>query len=232
MKINKLILLSLFTLLAGCSSIPTVHIYGKYLDASEKRLLMEKFEQDKYTLKFNELDFPTSITHNTLLYSLLLKDPETIDHAQFHAEQAGLPVVQVSALAEGNHWYTKNSMALFLFPQHEAGATLFFRQDLVHTYQGENCGSEIELALNENGRFTLTNKLETPLDLGKGVWKFRQYPYIELQKDESSYADYYFEISRYRGRDNISDIDFIKLTFLNSGDLPKECTFLYGMRAS
>ena len=67
-------------------------------------------------------------------------------------------------------------------------------------------------------------------DMVTGEWKYRQYPFLELRKKEAAYADYYFEIKRFRGADKVSEIDFVKLESLNTGSLPENCSFLNGTR--
>ncbi|MFT7417120.1 MAG: hypothetical protein ACI9DS_002272 [Glaciecola sp.] len=219
-------------LLSGCANQPTVYIYAKYLDDHQKKEIQNKLKSEKYQVELNEFDFPTTITENTIIYSLLLREPEVIDKAIELAAEAGLLVKRTQGLTEGNHWYTKNSIALFLLPKNKDRKYGLFRQDLINDYKGENCGNEITLSLKKYGSFKLVaaSDGESKRQLEEGKWNYRQHPFIELQKNESSYADYYFEITQYKGRDKVSEIEFIKLKLLNSGSLPEECSFLHGMR--
>ena len=218
--------------LSGCTNQPTVYVYAKYLNDNQKKEIQNKLKSEKYQVELNGFDFPTTITENTIIYSLLLREPEMINKAIESAADAGLPVHRTQGLTEGNHWYTKNSIALFLFPENRDRKHGLFRQDLINDYKGENCGKEFTLSLKKDGSFKLVvpseDKPNRQSDEGK--WMYRQYPFIELQKKESSYADYYFEITQYKGRDKVSEIEFIKLISLNSGSLPEECSFLHGVR--
>ncbi len=219
-------------LLSGCTIQPTVYVYGKYLNDNKKKEIQNKLKSENYHVELNEFNFPSTITENTIIYSLLLRQPEVIDKAVEVAADTGLPVGYIQGLTTGNHWYKKNSIALFLFPERMDSKHGLFRQDLINDYQGQNCGEEFFLSLKKDGSFMLEVLSEHPADrkLQKGNWLYRQYPYIELQANESAYADYYFEIRQYKGRDKVSEIEFIKLLSLNSGGLPEKCSFLHGVR--
>ncbi|MEG3765360.1 hypothetical protein [Alteromonas sp. 14N.309.X.WAT.G.H12] len=217
----------------GCSSQPTVFVYAKYLDNQQREDVTRTFEQSgKYQVELNEFDFPTSVTTNTLLYSLLLRDPDTIDAAADLSASAGFPIQRTQGLTQGNNWYTKNSMALFLLPAHLGSQAPFFVQDLVHDYLADNCDVAQSLTLAKDGTFSL--QFATPnhgatKESVHGTWKYRQYPFVELQSRDSPYADFYFEIEQFRGADKVSEIDYLKLQLLN-GSLPEGCAFLIGTR--
>jgi len=174
---------------------PTVYVYAKYLNDAQKKDIHNKLKSEKYQVKLNEFDFPTTITENTIIYSLLLREPEMIDKAIELAADAGLPVQRTQGLTEGNHWYTKNSIALFLFPERRDKQLGLFRQDLLNDYTGENCGKESTLSLKKDGSFKLVASSEgKPNSQAKeGKWLYRQYLFIELKINDAPYADYYFE---------------------------------------
>jgi hypothetical protein len=232
MKVLKHFFICITFLLSGCANQPTVYVYAKYLNDAQKKDIHNKLKSEKYQVKLNEFDFPTTITENTIIYSLLLREPEMIDKAIELAADAGLPVQRTQGLTEGNHWYTKNSIALFLFPERRDKQLGLFRQDLLNDYTGENCGKESTLSLKKDGSFKLLASSEgKPNSQAKeGKWLYRQYPFIELKINGAPYADYYFEIKQYKGRDEVSEIEFTKLILLNSGSLPEECSFLHGTR--
>lgn len=234
-KLYKLILLPVI-LLTGCSSPPTVYVYAKYLNENQKNVLSTQFKKEDYNVEFNRLDFPTTINENSMLYSLFLQEPELIARAKSIVENMGLPLESISALTSGNHWYTKNSVALFLFPNNKRALGAIFRQDLSQTYQAEKCGGEHTLRLNEDGTFRLIEKplsekslFEKP-KVTKGSWFYRQYPYLELQKQGANYSEYYFEISNFTKHDKVSEIEFVKLAYLNSSHFVEGCYFLHGTR--
>lgn len=218
----------LFTVsLCGCVQTTTVHIYGKYLDSQQRAEIAKTFAlATHYHIEVNELDFPLSITNNTLLYSPLLRQPSAINVVLDLSLATGFPIQQTQGLTQGNHWYTKDSLALFLFPSNSSNQRLL-APDLVNNYKATDCGAADSLALTKNGRFLLRMNNQAL----KGEWKYRQYPYVELHKDGSHYADYYFEIRQFTDTDRVSAINFLSLQLLNTDNtLPEHCFFIVGTR--
>ena len=227
---TNLLLLFMVMFLSGCASNLKIHVYAKYLEEAEKQDIKSAFASlEDVQVELNEFDFPATVTQNTMLYSLLLSDPESIDAVSGVAESVGLPIGQIQEFSQGNHWYTNNSIALFLYPQNKEKTGPLFRQDLINTYQGQACGEAIALSLKEDGSFRLENK--PSFDPVVGTWAYRQYPYVELKIKGSDYSSYYFEIQQTRDTDQISDIDIVKLHSLNTGYLPEGCAFLVGTRS-
>ncbi|NDV92619.1 hypothetical protein GTH32_15700 [Alteromonas sp. 345S023] len=123
----------------------------------------------------NEFDFPASVTENTLLYFLILLEPEAIDIASNISATAGFTVQRIEGLNKGNHWYTKNSMALFLLPKNKDNRRMFFRQDLMNEYKAKDCSEATSLYFHKDGSFTLEMATKsTGTDMIIGVWKYRQ----------------------------------------------------------
>jgi hypothetical protein len=77
---------------------------------------------------------------------------------------------------------------------------------LINDYKGENCGKESTLSLKKDGSFKLVTSSEGKPDsqAKEGKWLYRQYPFIELKINDAPYADYYFELTQYKGRDEAS----------------------------
>ena len=247
MKFSVLMLLSiLLLLLPGCSSKPTVYVYAKYLDDNERNELTNNLTKEGLDVKSNEFDFPSTVTSNTVLYSLLLQEPDAIDKTSEIADTLGFPIHSVQMLTQGNHWYTKNSLALFLLPEGGRPDGTLLSQDLAHQYQTDTCSENTVLTLNPNGTFELilgennanaqktnSNSSSSTLMKTSGQWKLRQFPYLELQENGASYANFYFEISQSKETDQISEIHFINLTTINVNSttpLPLTCVFSYGER--
>lgn len=234
MEVIKLSLVAITFLVSGCTVKPTVYVYAKYLEDSKKVELQNKLEADKYQVQLNELDFPTTITENTIIYSPLLSQAEAIDGVADVAKDLGLPVQNIQGLTSGNHWYKQNSLALFVFSEGSTSKRGMLRQDLVKDYQSESCGKELILSLKKDGTFLLKSnggKINDGIEQ-EGQWLYRQYPYLELTSKGSSYASYYFELTQYKSQDQVSEIEFIKLNLLNSGAgaISGKCAFLYGTR--
>ena len=235
---NKTIITYLITLafpliVSGCASPPTVYLYGKYLEPSKVQALSEQLTDQGLNVEVNDFDFPTSVSTNTLLYSLLLQSPEAIDNTTSITEHAGYSINRVQSLTQGNHWYTKNSLALFVFPDGNRPHGTLLAQDLIHSYIANGCGNGERLTLYKDGTYTLTLQTPTSSEDVKGKWKYRQFPYLELQEPNSPYANYYFEISRVESEDKVSKLDLTHLHLLNANStnpLASECVFTYGVR--
>ena len=231
--ITYLITLAFIFVVSGCASHPTVYLYGKYLEPSKVQALSEQLTNQGLNVEVNDFDFPTSVSTNTLLYSLLLQSPEAIDNTTNIAENAGYSVNSIQSLTQGNHWYTKNSLALFVFPDGNRPSGTLLAQDLIHRYIAKGCGNGQRLTLHKDGAYTLSLQTPTSLENAKGKWKFRQFPYLELQEPNSPYANYYFEISRVESEDKVSKLDLTHLHLLNANSanpLASECVFTYGVR--
>ncbi|NVK56556.1 MAG: hypothetical protein HWE26_13160 [Alteromonadaceae bacterium] len=234
MKPANFVLFLFILFLCGCANNPTIYVYAKYLNSTEKEKIKAVFVgTDKYRVELNELDLPTTIANNTLLYSPLLRDPNAIESVAELAAIAGYPVQRTQGLTQGNHWYTKNSLALFLLPSNRNARQGLFLQDLVNKYEAKHCEPANSLLLAKDGSFKLISESDQDAgnnDLHSGTWKYRQYPYVELQLYGSSYADYYFQIKQFEGADKVSAIQFIELVSLNADMLPEGCSFIVGTR--
>lgn len=234
MKLPVCLFVIVSLLLAGCVNKPTVYVYAKYLNDSQKKEVKDAFERaEQYQIKMNDFDLPASISDNTLLYSLLLRDPEFISLAEDLSAQAGFPISRTQGLTEGNHWYTKNSLALFLLPEKQDSNVLLFQQDLINRYEAKDCENVTSLTLASDGTFLLGVQTESDgymQDEVKGTWKYRQYPFVELQKEGLTYAEYYFQIQQFSGNDVVGEVDYVELVSLNAGTLPDGCSFIVGVR--
>ncbi|MFA3792300.1 hypothetical protein AB6T38_14390 [Aliiglaciecola sp. SL4] len=216
-------------------SQPKVYIYTKYLDNQQTLDLNEALSVQDFEVEFNQFDFPTTITENTILYSLLLDDSQTLIRAENTFDGLGIPVVNVQGLTKGNHWYTKNSLAIFIFPKEKNAQTGVFKQDLAQTYQlemSDGCEVKVELELKPNGkyRFIIDNPRAEIQTYLYGDWLYRQYPYLELRPENEPYSSAYFEISKVLEQDQISKIDFTQLTVIESKVVPIGCVLKYGSR--
>lgn len=65
-------------LLCACAGKPVVHLYAKYLSPEIALQLQSQLESHGFVTKTNHFDTPVSITQNTALYSLMLKDAATL----------------------------------------------------------------------------------------------------------------------------------------------------------
>ena len=73
------------------------------------------------------------------------------------------------------------------------------------------------------------------LDVLSGTWLYRQFPYVELRTKthNNKYTFYmYFEISKYTEKDQISEIEKLKLTPVEPYSAVAGCAFEFGKRLS
>ena len=234
-QVAKLLaMLWLCVLFTGCAQRTTVHVYGKYLSEDSTQALGQALEERDFDVAFNDFYFPTSITGNTIMYSMLLADPDSLEEIADISSALGFPVERKQGMTEGNHWYTKNAVALFLFP---AGGNnnVLFKEDLDNSYRASDdkaCPSAFTLHLDSNGDYRFTG-LEVEKHLQQelsGTWLYRQSPYIELRARNSAYSTQYFEVSRRQTQDKISTIQMLELTPLSSNLVPQDCRLEHGLR--
>lgn len=235
------VLSTLLLMLAGCVSPTTVHIYGKYFDDADLQPLVSALKENDYEVETNLFDPPASVTNNAILYSLLLDDSTKLEQVKTLVKQAGFNVNDFLPLTRANHWYTKNSMALILFPDDiETGGHIFV-QDLDNSYKSKDCGAELTLTLNEDGSYLISGDTgdyewtEEDLDVLSGTWLYRQFPYLELRTKthNDQYTYYmYFEISKRSERDKISKIEMLQLNPVQKYSATAGCSFEFGERLS
>jgi len=232
---KPLVILCLLFLVVGCAGKPTVYVYGKYLGQQELGELSEVLQNNQFNVQVNQLDFPTSVSDNTLLYSLLLRDASSLTKLELVLAEQDIEIKRVQAMVEGNHWYNKDSVALFVMPDVKDQQVGVFKQDLVHLYQAEDsglCGGELLLQLNKDGSYQFSG---TGLDPEykndwQGSWHYRLYPYLELRPVGAKLSTQYFEIGQKTGRDKVSEIAFTLLKPVQSQLLPSKCSLVFGLR--
>lgn len=228
----RLCFLMICALVSGCASKTTVFIYGKYLTSDQQQALTASLNAKELLVEINQFDFPASVTDNTIVYSLMLKDASVIERVEESVVHSGFTIDRTQALTEGNHWYTKDSVALFLFPAGEQKANLIFAADLPGVFKSEGCNGIRQLELRADGSYTFSGSEFAVSATGSmsGKWRYRQFPYLELQPSDSEVADHYFQLSRSSARDQISHISFINADVLSSYLMPDGCRLRKGLR--
>lgn len=230
LRYSLTLLLALY--ISGCASPTSIHIYAKYFEDEELQPLVQVLQENEFYVQLNKLDIPVSITENAILHSLLIEDPTVVDRVWRMTVDAGFVLKQTLPLTRNNHWYTKNSLALILFPEDENGKQGFFAQDLHNEYQSSDCDAKIKMRFYRDGTYELTglewSEEESPYL--KGRWIYRQYPYIELRGHGMEFSHIYFEINQDTERDQISEIEILNLRPLEDYLLLRNCSFKHGKR--
>lgn len=216
-------------LLAACSNQPTVHLYGKYLTPDARTVLVHELEQNHFTVVENTLDFPHGVEQSALLYSLLLQSADSITRVSDVVNRQGYELHAVAPLEQGNHWYTKNSLALMLRPPGSQDGAQVLIQDLPYEYRSVKCEQRLRLLLTPHRRYTLWDPANPIPTHSQGTWHYRQAPYLELRADDGIAFSYY-SIKRTIETDIVSRINMLTLTPLQALAGAKDCEFNYGER--
>ncbi|GGF64926.1 hypothetical protein GCM10011338_16600 [Alteromonas lipolytica] len=219
------------TALLACAHQPTVYLYAKYLTPQERESLEEALGNKEFAVQSNNFEFPTTIEQNTILYSLVLSKPALLTHIEQVTEANGFTISRQQAMTEGNHWYTKDSAALFLYSLEGAKKGLR-KADVARSYIASGCDTDITLTLQNDGSYQFLGTIADAFQKqhATGTWLFRQRPYVELRATGADYSSQYFEVSREYTRDQISALTFIRLTPLQSYLLDSDCVLEFALR--
>lgn len=228
MKFLSVLILSIA--LMACSSTE-VHLYTRYLSDTEIEKISSELDKVNFKVINNTLAFPEKINQSTLLYSPFIKGEKTLELLIKSLSDIGWVIPNVEALVSGNHWYSKDSVGLFLLPEGVKQNDKIANQDLVNNYESRNCNTNVNIRLNKNNTYQLsfTNKVGKRTDHLKGIWRVRSYPYIEL----ASYNErwwFYFEIEQKVETDKVSKIQIVELKPVESYSFFPNCTFANGVR--
>lgn len=228
MKLLSIIILNIT--LVACSSTE-VHLYTRYLSDTEIEKISSKLDESNFKVVPNTLSFPENIYQSTLIYSPFIKGEKTLDSLIKSLIEVGWSIPSVEALVSGNHWYSKESVGLFLLPEGVKQKDKIPNQDLANDYESRNCDTIVSIRLNKNSTYQLsfTNKTNERTDHLKGNWKIRSYPYIELTSFNERWW-FYFEIEQKVESDKVSKIDIIELKPVESYSLFPNCSFVNGVR--
>lgn len=227
MKYSFLLFFSL--IISGCTSKTSIFVYNKHLSEEKTTAIKNILEDHEYKVSIVEFDFPPEIQKSTLLYSLLLNDKRNVDSVISLLNSLNLNIQNVDFMQVGNHWYTGNSLALFILPENDKDK---FKKKYALTYTSDECEQDVTLTLDKSGTYEIiAPNISKELDAEKlGTWHIRQHPILELRPSDSAFATHFFEIAEYKDRDAISEIDVISLSVLNSALLSEQCTIKYGIR--
>ncbi|PKI16024.1 hypothetical protein [Colwellia sp. 12G3] len=228
MKFLSVVILSLF--LVACSSTE-VRLYTRYLSDTDIKKISSKLDEANFTVITNTLSFPETIDQSTLLYSPFINGEKTLDILINSLSDIGWFIPNVEALVSGNHWYSKDSVGLFLLPEGVKQKDKVASQDLANDYESLHCDTVVNLLLNKDNSYQLSfaNKTNDRTDHLKGSWKIRSYPYIELTSFNERWW-FYFEIEQKIQSDKVSEINIIELKPVDSYSFFPNCSFVNGVR--
>ncbi|GAA0819519.1 hypothetical protein GCM10009111_23650 [Colwellia asteriadis] len=228
MRFITLILISIF--LIGCSTTK-VYLYKRYLSDDDVLLITQKLEELNYKVENNTLAFPDEIQNSTIIYSPFIEGKDNLDNFISSINKLGWPDVHVQPLFKGDHWYTKNSIGLFLISEGMGQSDKVLSQDLVNQYRSENCDLSAKLILNRDNTYQITYKNDpnNKTNHKSGKWELTGSPYIQLTSLKGEWT-FYFEIHKNIITDRISKVELLELKPLNSHHVYPNCNFVYGLR--
>lgn len=211
--------------MVSCSTT-TVHVNKSYLNESESKNIKNRLEEIGFNVEFNEHAYPDDISSTTILYSPFLKEVTAVDNIENLLLDLGYDINSINSLVASNHWYTKNTMGLYIVPKDVVPNDGKSIEDIAKQYKSVNCDTLAELNLQKNGTFLYSQKGEVSVS---GRWSITQYPYIILEKSKP-YLDFYFEIKKSKKSDQISNMEITELQPINSSDLISDCKLTYAVR--
>jgi hypothetical protein len=216
--------------LCSCSTTK-VHLYKRYLSDDDVLLITQKLETLGYDVEDNTLDFPTEIQHPTVIYSPLIQDEASLTNLVSATSELGWPDIDVQLLFKGNHWYSKNSVGLFLMSKGVERSNRVGIQDLANQYTSDKCELSAKLKLNPDNTYQISYKNEpnTKSQHKTGHWALTGYPYIQLISSNNKW-NFYFEIHESHLTDIIGKVDLLELKPLSSHHIFPNCSFVYGVR--
>lgn len=228
MKFLSAVILSI--ILIACSSTE-VHLYTRYLTDAEIEKISSKLNESNFKVITNTLSFPDTINQSTLLYSPFIKGEKTVDVLINSLSSIGWSFPKIETLVSGNHWYSQDSVGLFLLPEGIKQKNKMSNQDLVNVYESRHCDTLVNLRLNKGNTYQLsfTNKSNGRTDHLKGSWKVRSYPYIELTSFNERWW-FHFELEQKVESDKVSKINIIELKPVDHYPFFPNCSFVNGVR--
>ena len=229
MKVIFSVLICFFFI--GCSS-SKVHLYSRYLSDAEIKRVSEEVEKLGFDVVTNTLSFPETINQSTLVYSPFINDDKNLDSLVNLLSQLDWPISNSELLVNGNHWFKKDSVGLFLLPEGIKQNDTIPTQDLVNEYEARGCDIPVKIKLYRDNTYQLifATKSSDRIDHLEGTWKLRSYPYLELTSFNERWW-FYFEIEQKTEVDKVSEIEIIELKPIDKYDFIPNCSFAYGQRS-
>ena len=228
MRMLCIILLSI--LLLACSNTK-VNLYSRYLTNADIKKISLALENNNFTVISNTYSFPDEIQQSTILYSLFINNKQSLTELVNSLFNLGFRIDNVKPLVAGNHWYTKNSVGLFILPKGIKQHDKIANEDLVNNYESRNCNTLVSIQLNKDNTYKILTKenINERTDYLEGLWKISSYPYVELISFNERWV-FYFEIEQSVEVDKISEIQIVSLNPQDNYLVFPKCSFAYGVR--
>ena len=216
----------------GCSTTK-VHLYGRYLPAETLQSLNKTLAESGYRVEVNDFEFPGSIQQSAVIYSPLVENRDRVKELLVLLSDLDWPVDYVRMLKAGNHWYSKNSLALFLLPGEINPHNQSAIPDLSHKYIGRNCDADISITLKADQCFMIEigGPEQRRRQVQQGSWSFTEYPYMLIKPQDTGGWGYFMKIDKSIETDKVGNIEMLHLMPQDEYQVLAGCTFVYGVRA-
>ena len=179
--INKAIvgiLLVAIAVLTGCTSVSTVHVFGKYLTEQEKQKISRVLQLKEYQVEVNDLAFPDAINSDAVVYSPMHSNPEQVRALLDLVAGELNSKAELLYIRSDQHSYTKDNIGLYLFGQAGGKAKRDGRDESISfasPYSASHCASLVfaELILAPKQTFELITVDSATADevSRKGRWQ-------------------------------------------------------------
>lgn len=226
----RFIYLSIWLLtLSSCTSTK-VHLYSSYLTDEETSNISQHLSEAGFTVIPNQLKFPPSVNSNAIIYSPVLKDISKVTHLAEVLQTKDISVTNLIPMTADNHWYTSDSMALFVIPE-GVNHMVVNKRDLAQKYLSANCEREVFLVLREDGSFSFFGETwnKKQQQLAEGNWRYKQFPYLEFVPDNGNWTTY-FTIEIKTVFDQIGKVTLYQLSPSSRHPIAQQCIFEFGIR--
>ncbi len=230
--VGLLLMLLGFSLLGGCASTSTVHVFAKYLNDEEVTQVKQALEQSDYKVVINHYEFPTSVERSAVIYSPMHSNPKRVETLMALVDKRLGRKTDLIYLKSENHSYTKDNIGLYLFGDNQSRQSLLQREGIIaagldYTYSAQGCQTLAfgELTLELDGHFTLITAAENaPEQSQTGQWMVEK-DYLVLKTQHRVLAG--FIVSRSEQQAGTTIRQFIRLK--PRGDMPHidHCGFDY-----
>lgn len=201
------------------------------MSAEETKIIIKKLKGNGFEVIANTLIFPDEIQQSTLLHSPFVQTENGVDILISALNDIGWIIPIVQPLFMSNHFYTKDSIGLFLLPDGLGQSDKVAEQDLVNVYQSNQCTPTITLHLKTDASYQIIHakKNSKQAVVLKGKWKITSYPYLELTSESEDWS-FYFEIQQKIETDVVGEIKLVVLKPVDTHYAFPSCSFVYGLR--
>lgn len=228
MNLIKTILSTLALIsLVGCTSPTTVHLNKRYINENDAQTVKTELENAGFEVEINEHKFPREITSTSIVHSLFLSEPDSIDKTEKVLNQLGYKLGAITSLTSNNHWYTKNTVGLYIVPEGVSTLNSVTLSTLAGKYESQDCERTSSLNLSSDGTFSYYDNENKPLT---GRWSISGYPFILLEKP-SIHFSYYFEIEESEIIDKIGKVSITRLKPRSGAREINKCDMQTGLRS-